>query len=126
MRSLLFCLCAATVAEVSLVSLACAQGRRGNPPPQAIDRIAADFQGVLKKVNGSKLLLEVADGNVMEIVATRKTIVLIKGKPGKLKELVEDEPVHVEARRGPGAVEATAIRQGAAEEEKTPGRPSKP
>jgi hypothetical protein len=123
MRSLLFWLCS-VVATASFPVLA--QGRRGNPPPQAIDKIAADFQGVLKKVNGSRLLLEVADGNVMEIVTTRKTEILIKGKPGKLKQLVEEEPIHIEARRGPGAIEATTVRQGAAGEEKTPNAPPKP
>lgn len=111
---------------LAVVVSATAQGRRGNPPPQAIDKIAADFQGVLKKVNGSKLLLEVTDGNVMEIVANRKTEVFIKGKPGSVKQLVVDEPIQIEARRGAGAIEATAIRQGAVDEEKTTDRLPKP
>lgn len=124
MRFLLACLCIA-VAATTAVPLP-AQGRRGNPPPQAIDKIAADFEGVLKKVTGSKLLLEGADGNVMEIVATRKTEIFVKGKPGKLKQLVEGENILIEARRGPGAIEAVIIRQGPIDEEKTTNRPLKP
>ncbi|BDC52073.1 hypothetical protein F183_A43880 [Bryobacterales bacterium F-183] len=117
------------VASLLLVAASCvalAQGRRGNPPPQEIHKIAADFEGVLKKVNGSKILLEVADGNVMEITTTRKTAVVIKGKHAQVKQLVEDQPIQVEARRGPGAVEAVTIRQGLADQEKTTNRPLKP
>ncbi len=83
-------------------------GPRNNPGPIA-NELAADFAGTLKKVDGSKLWLELADGNMMEFRATRKTKFLVDGKAGKLKDLVEGELAEIEGRHAPGAIEAVTV-----------------
>jgi hypothetical protein len=84
------------------------QGPRGNAPT-ITGEIAAEFAGVLKKVDGSKIYLELSDGNTMEFRATRKTKITLAGKEAKLKDLVEGGLALIEGKHAPGAIEAVTI-----------------
>lgn len=83
-------------------------GPRGNAPT-ITGEIAAEFAGVLKKVDGSKIYLELSDGNTMEFRATRKTKITLAGKEAKLKDLVEGGLALIEGKHAPGAIEAVTI-----------------
>src|SRR5687767_11768688 len=103
------------VALVLICSVpAAAQYRRGssgpkNNPGGLANEPAASFHGILKKVDGTKLYLELADGNMMEFRATRKTIYKVAGKSAKLKDLVEGRLAEIEGRHAPGAIEAVTV-----------------
>jgi hypothetical protein len=91
-----------------------AQYRRGsngpkNNPGGLANEPAASFHGILKKVDGSKIYLELADGNMMEFRATRKSTYMVAGKPAKLKDLVEGRLAEIEGRHAPGAIEAVTV-----------------
>lgn len=83
-------------------------GPRGNAPT-ITGEIAAEFAGVLKKIDGSKIYLELSDGNTMEFRATRKTKITLAGKEAKLKDLVEGGLALIEGKHAPGAIEAVTI-----------------
>lgn len=83
-------------------------GPRGNAPT-ITGAIAAEFAGVLKKIDGSKLYVELGDGNTMEFRTTRKTRITVLGKTAKLKDLSEGEVIEVSGKHGPGAIEAVVI-----------------
>ena len=104
------------IALLLICSLAAtAQYRRGgsagpkNNPGGLAHEPAASFAGILKKVDGSKIYLELADGNMMEFRATRKTAYTVAGKAAKLKDLVEGRLVEIEGRHAPGAIEAVTV-----------------
>ena len=83
-------------------------GPKGNPTPLDVES-AAKFAGLIKAVDGSKILLELPDGNIMEFRATRKTRFKVPGKPGTRKDLASGQSAEIEGRHALGAIEAVTV-----------------
>jgi hypothetical protein len=76
--------------------------------PQEVQPTAS-FKGVLKAVEGGKILLEMPDGNIMEFRTSRKSKFTIAGKEAKWKDLPVGQPAEVDGRHVLGIVEAVTV-----------------
>jgi hypothetical protein len=76
---------------------------------ESVQRPAASFQGTIKAVDGSKILLELPDGNIIEFRATRKSKVQVGGRNARLKDLASGQAAEIDGRYVLGVVEAVKV-----------------
>lgn len=85
------------------------RSQRSSSESQVEIQPAASFKGVIKTVDGSKILLELPDGNIMEFRATRKSKFKVSGKDAKLKDLVSGQAAEIDGRYFLGGVDVVTV-----------------
>lgn len=86
-------------------------GTRRTDPVAVPEEPPASFKGTIRGISGQKVLVELEEGNTLELRCSRKTTFQRSGQTARFKDLEVGQRVMVEAKHGPDrSLDATSFQ----------------